>query len=86
MDVQQILDELSAIDLRLTTPGALVSGERDVLLGRRRSLQARFDALQERPDYLDQVAAYTSSLASRPSTVVRGTGVLPVLGDRSVPA
>lgn len=66
MDVRAILDELTAIDLRLSTPGALVSGERDGLLSRRRSLQARFDALQERPDYLDQVAAYTSTVGTSP--------------------
>ncbi len=63
-DVRDILDELATIDHQLSTPGAFVAADRDLLIARRRSLQARFDALQQRPDYLDQVAAYTSSLES----------------------
>ncbi|MBW3659442.1 MAG: hypothetical protein KY457_12440 [Actinobacteria bacterium] len=64
-ELRQILDEMTDIDLRLATPGVLVSSHRDELLARRRNLQARFDGLQERPDYLTQVSAYTDALAAR---------------------
>lgn len=64
-ELRQILDEMTDIDLRLATPGVLVSSQRDELLARRRNLQARFDGLQQRPDYLTQVSAYADALDSR---------------------
>ena len=63
-ELRRILDEMNDIDARLSTPGALVSGERDALVGRRRVLESRFDGLQQRPDYLSQVDAYTRSLGA----------------------
>lgn len=63
-ELRQILDEMSDIDVRLSTPGVLVSGQRDELLSRRRALQSRFDGLQERPDYLAQVSAYTAGFGA----------------------
>lgn len=63
-ELRRILDEMTDIDLRLATPGVLVSGQRDELLTRRRALEARFDGLQQRPDYLSQVSDYADALAS----------------------
>lgn len=63
-ELRRILDEMTDIDLRLATPGVLVSGQRDELLRRRRTLEARFDVLQQRPDYLSQVDAYADTLAT----------------------
>lgn len=61
-ELREILDEMTDIDLRLATPGVLVSSQRDDLVARRRALQSRFDGIQLRPDYLQQVSAYTDGV------------------------